>query len=79
MIVYCYRTTPVVRVPLDKPKCEKCKYYLKETHGSVCKLFKYTFATDRSGGNYYLETDLARTDPALCGPYGIYFNPKDST
>jgi hypothetical protein len=64
----------IVHIPLKKPKCEQCKYYSKQTHGAVCKLFKYNFAKEQD--NYYLETDLARTDPALCGPYGIYFKEK---
>ena len=67
---------PIVRVPLKKPKCEQCKYFQKQNYGSACKLFKYSFAKIQNEDNYYIDTDLARTDVSLCGPYGIYFKEK---
>ena len=61
--------------------CNHCKYKTTENGVSVCRLFRYTEPTINRNNkiHYYATTDDCRLDDELCGKYGYYFKPIEST
>ena len=82
-----FKQTPVRNiVHSNKPKCKDCKYSMKvkvpeilkhkasiEEDIIVCKLFRYSFGNAIKDYNHYVDIDLCRDDPELCGPDATYF------
>jgi hypothetical protein len=56
------------------PKCSNCKH----SRIDVCIKFKYiTIDIEKNKVfDYYLDTDICRSNPTLCGVNGLYFEKK---
>lgn len=54
-----------------RPSCSQCKYFKNER----CKLFLQTVP---DGLPVNTKVEHARSDPFLCGPYGLYFSDKNN-
>ena len=62
-------------VPVNA-NCKNCTYFLDKKNTGVCRLFRYNYIPHDELAEIYVDIDLARNKPELCGPSALYFKDK---